>query len=188
MRIAIRCYWCNRAFGTSSKAPDHLLFLLALLVPVLIGAGTVRWRALLALITAFTVGHSVTLALTTFGVWAPPVRIVECAIAATVILAGINIAVPLFRDRSVGIALLFGLIHGCGLANALLDLNLPRAQFALALLQFNLGVEAGQLMVVVMAVPVLMALQRLLDRRYLQPLSALVTTGMGCLWLLQRVA
>lgn len=177
----------RQGFAHILEGADHLLFLLALLIPVLCATQHVRLRQLLTLISAFTLGHSLTLALTTLGSWVPSLRLVECAIAATVIVAGINIAVPLFREHSWRVALLFGLIHGCGLATALRDLHLPRAQFALALLQFNVGVEIGQLLVVALTVPLLVGLQRWFDQRRLRSLSAVATVGAGFLWLIQRL-
>jgi len=176
---------------------DHLLFLLALLVPILLAHRTELVSAkkeartliadLLKVITAFTIGHSVTLAIATLGGWAPPSHWVEAAIAATVIVAGINIARPLFLDASWRMAAVFGLIHGFGFATVLGELSLPREQLALSLLNFNLGVEAGQLLVVAVVCPLFFALARVRTLAISMRVgSALVSVGIGSVWLVQR--
>lgn len=179
---------------------DHLLFLLALLLPIILAqplltpttpfAKTLRkpLRELLKVITAFTGGHSITLAIATLWNWSPPSRWVEVAIAMTVIVAGVNIARPLFRDGSWRVAALFGLIHGFGFASALRELDLPRAQLALSLLDFNLGVEAGQLLVVALACPLLLLMARLRSESTgLRHAASLSIVAVGGLWLAQRI-
>jgi len=168
---------------------DHLLFLMALLAPVILTRSTlsIAVRHLLGIVTAFTLGHSMTLAIATLGGWSPPVRIVEIAIASTVIIAGINIVLPLFRNASWRIALLFGLIHGFGFASALRDLALAPSQLALSLLGFNVGVEAGQLMVIALAMPLAGLLVHKYGAGYKTQLACAFSTVMaGSLWLVQR--
>ena len=169
---------------------DHLLFLMALLVPIIFAkqlSPRAALRDLLKVITAFTVGHSITLAIATLSGWSPPARWVEAAIALTVVLAGINIVRPLFRDASWRMAGAFGLIHGFGFAAALRDLELVRAQLALSLLNFNLGVEAGQLLVVTLVCPLLLALARVQRTApLLRTGSAWTIVAIGGVWLAQR--
>src|SRR4029453_11406440 len=107
---------------------DHLLFLLALLVPITgrADAPATRngpWRRMLprlfATVTAFTVAHSLTLAAAAFGFVNVPSGLVECAIALSVALAGLNVWIPIFRDASWLVAFAFGLVHGFGFATAL---------------------------------------------------------------------
>lgn len=138
---------------------DHLLFLLALLLPTLLQRdreGTLRpaplikpvlW-SLAKVVTAFTLAHSISLTLATLEWVALPSRWVESAIAASVVFAAVNNVVPMVRRRLWALAFAFGLIHGLGFAGVLLDLGLPVAARVLALIAFNVGVEAGQLAVV----------------------------------------
>ena len=137
---------------------DHILFLLSLLLPAVgVWAGR-RWRPVdtfsqalwdvLRIVTAFTVAHSITLSLATLGLVSLPSRLVESSIAASVVLAALNNIWPVFHGRRWMVAFAFGLIHGFGFASVLVDLGLPQGALALALLGFNLGVEAGQLAIV----------------------------------------
>jgi hypothetical protein len=134
---------------------DHLLFLLALLLG---GGGFV---AMLKIVTAFTLAHSVTLALAVLDVVVVPDRLVEAAIALSIAVVA---AENLVRRRAVQArwvaSFVFGLVHGFGFSSALRELGLPREGLALALLGFNLGVEAGQALVVALALPLLLGLRR----------------------------
>lgn len=142
---------------------DHILFLLSLLLPAVLLRQHGRWQAVgrfnpafwevFRIVTSFTVAHSITLSLATLGLIALPSRLVESAIAASVVLAALNNAYPLFQGRRWIVAFCFGLIHGFGFASVLIDLGLPRGALALALVGFNLGVEAGQLAIVAVFLP-----------------------------------
>ena len=141
---------------------DHILFLLSLLLPAVllpqVSDGKAGWRPVerfqpalwdvLKIVTAFTVAHSITLSLAALGVITLPTRLTESAIALSVILAALNNIYPLFQRRRWMVAFAFGLIHGFGFASVLADLGLPRDALLLALVGFNLGVEAGQLAIV----------------------------------------
>ena len=137
---------------------DHILFLLSLLLPA-VGVWTRRrWQPVasfapalwdvLRIVTAFTLAHSITLSLATLGWVSLPSRLVESSIAASVVLAALNNVWPVFHGRRWVVAFAFGLIHGFGFATVLVDLGLPQGALAVALLGFNLGVEAGQLAIV----------------------------------------
>jgi hypothetical protein len=144
---------------------DHVLFLLCLLLPsVMRRTPNGGWQAvprlrdavlpLLGIVTAFTLAHSITLALASLKLVSMSPAIIEPAIAVTIVLAAIDNVRPIFYGRRGVVTFLFGLIHGFGFASVLGELNLDAAQFAWALLQFNLGLELGQLMIVVrLAVP-----------------------------------
>jgi hypothetical protein len=135
---------------------DHLAFLLAL---VLMGARG-RAAALVAVLTAFTVGHSASLAIATLGGVAPGPRLVEPAVALSVAYVGAeNVLVSVPRRRWL-LTLPFGFVHGFALAGGLIPLGLPRADLPAALLGFNLGVEAGQLVVLALLLPPLAWLAR----------------------------
>jgi hydrogenase/urease accessory protein HupE len=118
---------------------DHLLFVLGLFL--LVGR---RWR-LLGVLTAFTVGHSVTLAAATLGWVAVPQQPVEAMIALSLVLVAYEIAHGRSLARPHFLALGFGLLHGLGFAGALAETGLPRHSLALALGAFNIGVELGQI-------------------------------------------
>jgi hypothetical protein len=169
---------------------DHLLFLLALLIPIVLEKGQALRRTVLRLVqlvTAFTVGHSITLAVATLFSLSFPVRWVEAAIALSVVLAGINIAWPLFRRREWQITLCFGLLHGFGFASVLSDLLNNQGQLALVLFSFNVGVELGQLLVLFVVVPALALIAR---GRAVPAIRLAASTGsvlVGCFWLWQRV-
>lgn len=134
---------------------DHVLFLVSLLLPAVMGArrfAPVFWDVF-RVVTAFTIAHSVTLALAALSVVALPSRLVESAIALSVVLAALNNLWPVVRGRRWIVAFVFGLIHGFGFASVLADLGLPQGALLLALVGFNLGVEAGQLAIVAAVLP-----------------------------------
>lgn len=134
--------------------PDHILFLVGLL---LLG-GTVRQLALV--VSAFTVAHSVTLSLAALGLLNPPARIIEPAIALSIVYVGAdNLMVKGGRDVRGWIAFGFGFIHGFGFANVLREMDLPRLALGWSLFSFNLGVEIGQLLIVAVAATLLGAIR-----------------------------
>lgn len=134
---------------------DHLLFLLALIL-----RGGNIW-SLLKIITAFTLAHSITLALAVLNIVMLPERLVEATIALSIAYVA---AENLFMRHAVShrwaVAFIFGLMHGFGFSNVLRQLGLPKEGLIWALLNFNLGVEAGQAIAVIVAVPLLMWLRR----------------------------
>jgi hypothetical protein len=143
---------------------DHILFLIALLLPAVLLRGPEAWQGatrfsaafgnVLKIVTSFTVAHSLTLGLATFGVVKLPSRFVESMIAASVILAALHNFFPILKGKGWLAAFGFGLIHGFGFANVLADLGLGERTLLLALLGFNAGVEAGQLAIVSVFLPV----------------------------------
>jgi hydrogenase/urease accessory protein HupE len=128
------------------SGPDHLLFVFGLVLL----AGPMR--RLLATVTAFTVGHSITLTLAALGLVDLPARLIEVAIAASVLALAVELARPpaptFIRRRPWTMAGAFGLLHGLGFAAALCEAGLPAGEIPLALLSFNLGIEVGQLLFV----------------------------------------
>jgi hypothetical protein len=134
-----------------------MLFLLALLLPAVLRRENGHWqevglraavRGTVKVVAAFTVAHSLTLGLAALGIVHLPARLVESAIAASVVIAALNNAVPFFADARWLVGFGFGLLHGFGFASALADPGLPPRTLVLALLGFNVGVECGQLVVV----------------------------------------
>jgi hypothetical protein len=144
---------------------DHMLFLVSLLLPAVLVRRGRAWTpapslrsallGVLAVVTAFTLSHSITLTLAALDVIGLPSRLVESAIALSVLLAAINNIWPLVTRRGWVLAFSFGLVHGFGFASVLNDLGLPRGALALALAGFNIGVEIGQLTVVLAVVPLI---------------------------------
>lgn len=176
---------------------DHVLFLLALLLPAVLVWQARRWQAaqrfgeafwdVFRIVTAFTVAHSITLTLATLGWVSLPSRLVESAIAASVVLAALNNLVPLAQRRRWWVAFAFGLIHGFGFATVLADLGLPREALALALVGFNLGVEAGQLAIVAVFLPLAWALRRsAFYRRVVMFGGSLAVAALAGAWFVER--
>jgi hypothetical protein len=159
---------------------DHVLFLLALL---LVGGGL---RALVAIVTAFTIAHSVTLTLAVLDVVQLPARFVESVIALSIAWVALeNILIDRARGRW-RITFAFGLVHGFGFATILRELHLPREGLVASLLAFNLGVEAGQLVVVLLASPVVALIQRSRHRRLVIGLASGAIGVLALLWFVER--
>lgn len=134
---------------------DHLLFLAVLLL----GGGNLL--SLVRVVTAFSLAHSITLALAVLGIAVVPSRLVEPAIAASIVWVAVeNLRARGGPPRRALMSLAFGLLHGFGFASALRELSLPAGRLAWALVGFNLGVEAGQALVLLAAFPVLLRLRR----------------------------
>ena len=176
---------------------DHLLFLLALLLPAVLVRGPQGWRAapalkpvlwdVLRVVTAFTVAHSITLALAVLDVVNPPSRWVESLIAASVVLAALNNLHPLLAERRWMITFAFGLVHGFGFAGALKDLGLNAGSLAGPLLGFNLGVELGQLALVALFVPLAWLLRPTVAYRRAAMLGgSSVIAMLALVWLAER--
>jgi hypothetical protein len=149
---------------------DHILFLLALLLPSVLVHRPKRWegvarsgpavKEVVKVVTAFTLAHSITLSLAALQVISLPSRLVESAIAASVVLAASNNLRGTIEARRWVVAFVFGLIHGFGFASVLTDLGLPQQALVLALVGFNVGVEIGQLAIVIVFLPVAFSLRR----------------------------
>ena len=180
---------------------DHVLFVAGL--ALLLGAT----RRLLIAVTAFTAGHSVTLALAALGVVNAPRGVVEIAIAATIVALALNLA----RERSAttpdsaptGLArrpallpFAFGLLHGLGFASALGELGLPQHAIPLALFAFNVGIEAAQLVLVAVILALFAAIARWLPPAHLparlssfaREIPATAIGSLGVFWCLERAA
>ncbi len=134
---------------------DHLLFLLVL---ILAGGGLLQ---LLKIVTAFTLAHTVTLGLAAYDVITLPGAFVEAIIALSIAYVAAENLLPKFAiSRRWTVSFLFGLVHGFGFSSVLKEIGLPRENLLLSLLNFNLGVEAGQAAVVLLALPLLLYVRR----------------------------
>lgn len=177
---------------------DHILFLLSLLLPAVLYRSKKHWEAVasfhpalidvLKIVTAFTLAHSITLTLATLGVVTLPTRLVESAIAASVVLSALNNVFPLFEGKRWMVAFAFGLIHGFGFASVLADLGLPQDALLLALVGFNLGVEGGQLAIVSVFLPLAYYLRdTLFYRRIILIAGSILIMMLASVWLVERV-
>jgi hypothetical protein len=162
---------------------DHLVFLLGL---ILVGG---RLRSLAVVVTAFTLAHSITLALATLSIFAPSPRVVEPLIALSIAYVGVENFFVKDASKRWRITFPFGLIHGFGFAGALREIALPHAQLPVALVSFNLGVEAGQLGVLALALPLIFAARRApaFRERGVKLASAGIALA-GVVWFVARVA
>ena len=166
--------------------PDHLLFVMGLLL-------LVGWnRRLILTVTAFTLGHSITLAMVTLGLFDYPVSLVEFMIALSIYL----LAVELARGEGGGalwrqpwwLAGGFGLLHGMGFAGALAETGLPQSNVPLALLFFNVGIELGQLAFIALLVVVAVLGGSLIGPRAtrLRPMPVFVLGALSAMWCIER--
>jgi hypothetical protein len=163
---------------------DHILFVLSLflLSPKL---RPVLWQA-----TAFTVAHSVTLALAMYHLITPPARIVEPLIALSILYVALeNVLSPKLKPSRVGVVFLFGLVHGLGFAGSLGQLGLPQHAYLLSLVMFNAGVELGQITIILLAFLLLgkwFGGKPWYRQRVVIPLSILIA-GVAGVWTVQRI-
>jgi len=175
---------------------DHIVFLLGLFL-LSLSLGT-----MLAIVTAFTFGHSITLSLASLGLYDPAPDIIEVGIAITIIYIGAENLVTLFRRKKSEkpetrralirrrwlLAGLFGLVHGFGLSGALRDMGLPEHAQIQSLLGFNLGVEIGQLLILAALLPLLTWLWRRIDSQYPALILSTGIVALGCWWLAERTS
>ena len=168
--------------------PDHVLFVIGL---ILLGGS---WRRLALIVTAFTIGHSVTLSLAATGLVMVPAAIVEPLIALSIVVVGLDNLLRLRagdegRDLRGWMAGLFGLVHGFGFAYVLREFGLPQGQLALSLLGFNLGVEVGQLAIVIVVALALDAVRRRSAHaaRQIATIGSLAVAAAGAYWFVDRV-
>lgn len=174
---------------------DHILFIAALAIPY----APSDWRRLAVLVTAFTVGHSVTLALATLRVVSVPSALVETLIPATILITAAFALVEQRRADRMGnapspnarylLALVFGLVHGLGFSTYLRSLLGEEENLVLPLLAFNVGLELGQLLIlaIVLAIGAAVVAVGLPRRRWTQLLAG-VTGGLACVLLVQRLS
>ena len=176
---------------------DHILFLLSLLLPAVLVRRRGKWegapglggavKEVLKVVTAFTLAHSITLTLAALQIISLPSRLVESAIALSVIFAALNNLRGTIESKRWVMAFAFGLIHGFGFASVLADLGLPQNALVLALVGFNGGVEVGQLAIVAVFLPVAFLLRKTLfyQRGVLQA-GSLIVAAIATWWFIQR--
>jgi HupE / UreJ protein len=176
---------------------DHLLFLLSLLLPAVLRRRNHQWEGvalakpafinILKVVTAFTLAHSITLSLAAFDVIRLPSRLTESVIAASIIVAALNNIFPKVTEGRWRIAFAFGLLHGFGFASVLADMGLPPGARLISLVAFNLGVEIGQLAVVLAVMPLAYAVRAtVFYRRTVMQWGSSAIAGLALVWLVQR--
>jgi hypothetical protein len=180
-----------------AEGTDHLLFLLVLLLPAPLLALGSRWAGfagvrqsllrILKVVTAFTLGHSLTLALAALGLVRVPSRPIEVLIAVSILVSATHALRPLFPGREAAIAAFFGLIHGLAFATTLADLGLGRWERVAGILGFNLGIETMQLIVVALTMPSLVLLSRTGSYSLLRIGGALFAAFASVGWLAERL-
>lgn len=179
-----------------TEGTDHLLFLLALLLPAPLLASGGRWggyaggrtalRRIVKIATAFTLGHSVTLLLGALGWVRLPEPLVESAIALSIFVSAVHALFPIFRGREVFIAGGFGLVHGLAFAATLTGFGLDPLTMASSVLAFNLGIETIQLLVILVTMPWLLLLARTAIYPLLRVLGASLTGVAAAAWFFER--
>jgi len=180
-----------------AEGADHLLFLVSLLLPAVVVRRGRQWAPVASfrdafvdaakIVTAFTLAHSITLTLAVLDVVTLPSRLVESAIALSVVLAALNNLRPVVRNARVGAAFAFGLVHGFGFAGALGELGLPDDALVLSLASFNVGVELAQLALVAAFLPVAFALRATAAyRRIALSGGSAAIVAVGALWFVER--
>ena len=163
---------------------DHVLFVVGIFLL------TSNWRSIVAQVSTFTVAHSITLALTMYGIVSLPAKVVEPMIALSIAYVAIeNLVVSELKPWRLALVFSFGLLHGMGFAGVLRDLGLPRPSFLTALVTFNVGVEAGQLSVIAIAFALCAYWQRrdrVAYRRFVVMPASLAIALVGLFWTVQR--
>jgi hypothetical protein len=177
---------------------DHIAFVLLLLLPSVMRPVDGKWqgasglsqvaRDMVTIITAFTIAHSITLALAVTGTVKLPVRPIEIAIAASIAVAGVVNLVPRLSKLRLPLAFGFGLVHGFGFANALSEIDAAGSSLLPLLAGFNVGVELAQLAIVAVVLPAIYTMRA--TRWYagaVLPLGSCALGMAGVVWLVQRV-
>jgi hypothetical protein len=180
-----------------AEGTDHLLFLLVLLLPAPLLVRGGRWskfggvryslRRLLLLVTAFTLGHSLTLLLGALGWVRLPSQPVEVLIAVSILVAAVHAVRPLFPGREAWVAAGFGLVHGLAFASTLANLRLEAGPMALSILGFNLGIELMQLFVIALTIPWLLLLSCTPAYRTVRLAGAGFAAVAAVAWLAERL-
>lgn len=177
---------------------DHILFLLSLLLPTVLYRQDGRWRpvrslgpsaiAILKIVTVFTIAHSMTLWLAVMGYVALPGRLIESVIAFSILVTALNNLFPVLPLSGWMIAFGFGLVHGFGFANVLTDLGLADRALGISLFGFNVGVEAGQLAIVLLFMPFAFVVRdTTFYRLAILRMGSIAIALIAVIWMLERL-
>lgn len=178
---------------------DHILFIITLILPAVLLLNQKQWqpqsnlkqiiKQTVYVISAFTVAHSLTLALTVFDVISLPIQIIESVIAASVIIAAFNNIFIWVNQRLWLLAFVFGLVHGMGFASVLNEIGLYSYNQLITVIGFNLGVELGQIVIISIILPVLYSLRKY---RFYKPVlmqsGSMIIIVIASMWFLERIS
>jgi len=180
-----------------AEGTDHLMFLLVLLLPATLQVNKGKWEGfggtrnsiyrLLKIVTAFTVGHSITLLLGAIGWVKLPSQPIEILISFSILVSAVHALRPLFPGKEMFISAGFGLVHGLAFAATLSNLHLDARSTALSILGFNLGIELMQLFVVALTVPWLIILSKKTIYKPVRITGAVLATLAAIVWIIQRI-
>lgn len=180
-----------------AEGTDHLLFVMTLLLPAMLVASEGRWRKRLALkatllnllkiVTAFTVGHSLTLLIGSFQWLRLPSKPIEVLIAITILVSAFHALRPIYPKREIVIAGLFGLVHGLAFAETLSSLDLSTTQMVLSILGFNVGIELMQLALIIVTFPVLFLLAKTPYYNFIRTVGAVIMMIFAFAWMVERI-
>jgi len=175
---------------------DHILFLIALILPSVLRREGGRWRPaesfgraflkIVTIVSCFTIAHTITLSLAALGVVDLPSRLVESVIALSITIAALHNLWPVAKVNEAAIAFVFGLFHGFGFASVLGELGLGTDHLVLSLLGFNLGVEIGQVAIIAVVFPVLFFVRRLRIYDLALRVGSVGLMLIGLIWLAER--
>lgn len=180
-----------------AEGTDHLLFLLVLLLPATLNASNGRWTTfagtrnstvnILKIVTAFTIGHSLSLFLGAKQWLLLPQQPVEIAIAVTILVTAIHAIRPLFAQREMLIASTFGLIHGLAFSTVLSELHLDTRELSYSILGYNIGIELMQVFVVVLTMPWIVILSKNNHFKWIRMAGAALAVVAALAWVVARV-
>jgi hypothetical protein len=180
------------------EGTDHLLFLLVLLLPATVLVNGRQWgdfggakysiARLLKIVTAFTVGHSITLLIGALGWLRLPQQPVEVLIAVSILISAIHAVRPIFPGKEMYVAAGFGLVHGLAFATVLSDLNLNAGAMALSILGFNIGIELMQIFVIALIIPWLIMLSQTPFYKWVRITGALLAAVAAIAWIAERIS
>lgn len=175
---------------------DHILFLIALILPSVLRREGGRWRPaesfgraflkIVTIVSCFTIAHTITLSLAALGVVDLPSRLVESVIALSITIAALHNLWPVAKVNEAAIAFVFGLFHGFGFASVLGSLGLGTDHLVLSLLGFNLGVEIGQVAIIAAVFPLLFLTRRLRIYNWALRAGSVGLMAIGLLWVTER--
>lgn len=180
-----------------AEGTDHLLFLLVLLFAAPLMVRENRWAEygglrysltnLLKIVTAFTIGHSITLLIGVLNLFQPPTQIIEILIAFSILISAIHAYRPIFLKKETFVAGGFGLIHGLAFAEILNNLNLDSGQLVMSLLGFNLGIEIMQIIIIIFIMPWLILLSQSSMYKVVRIGGAFFSGIAAIAWMIERI-
>ncbi|HEY8935129.1 MAG TPA: HupE/UreJ family protein [Cyclobacteriaceae bacterium] len=179
------------------EGTDHLLFIITLLLPACLLVENKKWSAfgglkfsiikLLKIVTAFTVGHSITLLIGVWGWIHIPTQFIEVMIAISILVSAVHAVKPLFYRKEIIIAFGFGFIHGLAFSQTLQELDLNHFNLVISVLGFNLGIEVMQLYIIALTIPWFILLSQMRQFKYFKNVFACLVGLASIGWILQRI-